>query len=521
MTYVAHSDPNPTPTPSVNMRTPIALGLLVCVAACSSTNEPSAASPDGSSGLQPPPAGTPTDLPDAGGVDSSTPAPTCAEKFGTYLRPYAVDSPWNTRPVKPVLGTATIPDSINGWRPVISDGVGFSTGVFLASATDPPITLKGTPTINDKDVETPLQTLVLPHWPANVVPATESDGHADIIDPTTKMVHSFNGMKKRPDGSWEVRDYGWSKLDGRGWGDPAHYFQGARAVGVPASAGIIRKHEFLSTDPVYRHALSLSLPHNAIKKGDGTAPTAIVYPATQGDSEDPSAANSGQIPEGALLMLPADFDSAKMPTPELVRIAETLKTYGAYVTDRNFATPYNIYVEIGTGYSLGKSDAIDAALATVQHALRPLASEAGWLDGCDQPAVRVPKIELQSMRGKWSLGASVGWAVDDSLYSTWQQGVAFKGPGITYVSGWNNDRVIWGKRVAGKPYRLFAEATGGGTLRYQVMCDAPNDGNKVDSGVLKDGEKFDFVWPVGACNPFLSVTSGNATSVVRARMQDN
>jgi hypothetical protein len=504
------------------MRTSIALGLLVYVAACGSTDEPSASSPGGSSDTQTSSGGTPSNgPPDAGGADgSTTPAPTCASAFGTYLRPYAVDSPWNTRPVKPVLGTATIPDSINGWRPVISDGAGFSTGVFLASATDPPITLKGTPTINDKDVETQLQTLVLPHWPANVTPATESDGHADIVDPTTNMVHSFNGMKKLADDSWEVRDYGWSKLNGRGWGDPAHYFQGARAVGVPASAGIIRKHEFLSTDPVYRHALSLSLPHNAIKKGDGNAPTAIVYPATQGDSEDPNLANSGQIPEGSLLMLPADFDSATMPTPELVRIAETLKTYGAYVTDRNSATPYNIYVEIGTGYSLGGDGAkIDAALATLQHALRPLDSEAGWLDGCDQPAVRHPKLELQSMRGKWSLGSAVEWAVDVSLYSTWQQGVVFKGPGVTYYSGWNNDRVTWGKRVAGKSYRVFAEASGGGTLRYQVMCAAPDDANKVDSGVLKDGQTFDFVWPVGNCNPFVGVTSGDATSVVRARVQ--
>ncbi|MEA2746752.1 MAG: hypothetical protein QOI41_895 [Myxococcales bacterium] len=505
------------------MRIPVALGLLVCAGACSSTNDtPSASSPDASSGAQPPSGGTPTDLPDAGVADSSTTtAPTCAAAFGTYLRPYAVDSPWNTRPIKPVLGTATIPDSILGYRPVISDSGGFSTGVFLASASDPPITLKGTPTINDKDVETQLQTLVLPHWPANVVPATESDGHADIVDPTTKMVHSFNGMKKLPDGSWEVRDYAWTKLDGRGWGDPAHYFQGARAVGVPASAGIIRKHEFVSADPVYRHALSLSLPHNAIMKGEGNAPTAIVYPATAGDSNDPSLANSGQIPEGSLLVLPADFDSATMPTPELVRIAETLKTYGAYVTDRNSATPYNIYVEIGTGYSLGQATTIDAALATLQHALRPLASEAGWLDGCDQPAERHPKIELQSMRGKWSLGASVGWAVDESLYSTWLQGVAFKGPGVTYVSGWNNDRVTWGKPAAGKPYRVSAEATGGGTLRYQVMCEAPNDANKVDSGALQGGQSFDFVWPVGTCNPFLSVTSGTATSVVRARLQDN
>ena len=340
------------------------------------------------------------------------------------------------RPVAPALGTATIPDSVNGWRPSISDGAAYSTGVFLAAATDPPVTIVGT--LRDKDMEADLPSLTIPHWPPNVSPATGGDGHADIVDADTKIVHSFNGLVHATDGSWHARDYGWSRLDGRGWGDPAHYFQGARATGVPASAGIIRTHEFKGVDTLYRHALSLSLPHNAIKKGDGTAPASYVYPATSADSLDPNIENSGSIPEGTLLILPTPFDSSTMPAPGLVRIAETLKTFGAFVTDRNAATPFAIYVAIGTGYSLGTAAGIDAALATLQHALRPLASATSWLDGNGNPTVRQPPIDLQSMRGKWDTPANV---TKYGLFQTWEKAVVFTKAGETQSSGWNNARV--------------------------------------------------------------------------------
>jgi hypothetical protein len=369
--------------------------------------------------------------------------------------------------------------------------------------------------IQDKDVEWHFASITIPHWPADVSPATESDGHADILDPVTKIVHSFNGLVHNTDGSWKARDYGWSRLDGRGWGDPAHYFQGARATGVPASAGIVRTHEFLGSDAVYRHALSLSLPHNAIKKGDGDAPTAFVYPATSGDSKDNALANSGQIPEGSLLMLPASFDTATLPTPELKRIAETLKTYGAYVTDRNSATPFNIYVEIGTGYSLGDDAGVDAALATLQHALRPLESADSWVDGNEQPAVRHPALEMQSMRGKW---AGADNQVDYGVFATWQQAAVLPQANQTLTSGWNNQRVPWGAPEVGKTYRLTVETTGGGTLQYEVLCQAPDAAHSKDSGVLANGQTFDIVWPAGDCTPFLTVKSADAGASVRGRL---
>ena len=502
----------------------IALGMM---AACGGSDDrdadaPGGASDAGASSSGSTPTGASSGGPnDAGGSSgSSSGAGTDAsapDRFNNCLRPYAADSPWNTRPVNPVLGDATIPDSINGWRPVISDGAGYSTGAFCAAESDPPVEVHGAGgDIADKDVEWHFASITIPHWPADVSPATQSDGHADILDPVTKIVHSFNGLVHAPDGTWHARDYGWSRLDGRGWGDPAHYFQGARATGVPASAGIVRKHEFLAADTMYRHALSLSLPHNAIKKGDGEAPTAFVYPATSGDSKDNALANSGQIPEGSLLMLPASFDVATLPTPELQRIATTLQTYGAYVTDRNSATPFNIYVEIGTAYSLGgEGAAIDAALAQLQHALRPLASADSWVDGNEQPAVRQPPLEMQSMRGKW---AGADNAVLYDAFSTWQQAVVLPAANQTLTSGWNNQRVPWGAPVSGATYRLTAETTGGGTLRYQVLCQAPDAAHSVDSGTLGNGQTFDVVWPAGTCTPFLTAKGTEAGATVRARL---
>lgn len=509
------------------MRIVSAFVVLVWVAACGSEGDDAAATSGGPAGVDGGIVGSSSGAAGgssgassggSGGASSGGPDASAPDPFNNCLRPYAADSPWNTRPVNPVLGTAQIPDSINGWRPVISDGVGYSTGAFCATAADPAVVVHGPGTgdIQDKDVEHHFPSLTIPHWPAGVTPATESDGHADVLDEATKIVHSFNGLTKDADGTWHARDYGWSRLDGRGWGDPAHYFQGARATGVTASAGIVRKHEFLSGDPVYRHALSLSLPHNAIKKGDGDVPTVFVYPATAGDSKDNALANSGQIPEGSLLMLPASFDTATMPTPELVRIAETLKTYGAYVTDRNSATPFNIYVEIGTGYSLGGSGGtIDAALATLQHALRPLASADSWLDGNSQPAVREPALELQSMRGKWSAG---GEALEYGAYDTWRQAVVLATPGQTLTSGWDNRRVPGRAPVAGTAYRLTVVTTGGGTLRYQVLCKAPDAAGSLDSGVLGNGQTFDLTWPTGNCTPFLTVKGADAGATVRGHL---
>lgn len=181
---------------------------------------------------------------------------------------------------------------------------GWSTGVFKAQSGDPSVTVYGSTTsgVWFPDMEAYKPSVVITRWPAEVEAATESDGHADIVDEISGVVHSFWQLKKNADGRWVARQYAWTSLKGRGWGDPAQYFQGARAAGVPTSGGIIRKHEIDDGDTMYRHALAMSLTHNGLASS-----TTFIYPATSADT-DAATANSGKIPEGALVMLPKDFD---------------------------------------------------------------------------------------------------------------------------------------------------------------------------------------------------------------------
>ena len=54
---------------------------------------------------------------------------------GNYYAPFSSASPWNVRPVAPVLGSFEIPKS--DYFPTVTQGK-WSSGVFLAKATDAP-----------------------------------------------------------------------------------------------------------------------------------------------------------------------------------------------------------------------------------------------------------------------------------------------------------------------------------------------------------------------------------------------
>src|SRR5258706_9899819 len=74
--------------------------------------------------------------------------------WGTYLKPFAATSLWNSRPVAPVLGDFIIPTDV--YYPSVAEGA-FSTGVFLSKVDDKPITISGLPGtagLPDPDSET-------------------------------------------------------------------------------------------------------------------------------------------------------------------------------------------------------------------------------------------------------------------------------------------------------------------------------------------------------------------------------
>ncbi|MEW7847165.1 Atrophin-1 multi-domain protein [Massilia aurea] len=439
---------------------------------------------------------------------------------GHFLRPYAASSLWNARPVKPVFGTFEVPKS--SYFPTVASG-GYSTGVFLAAATDPPVTVIGsrstdTKTVGVADPDNGASRLItIPRWPAGVLPAVGTDGHADIIDPITKTIHSFWYLRN-VDGQWKAAMYSWSKLNGTGWGDPAHHYQGARAVGVPPTAGLIRKHEIRDGQAIYPHALAMSLTFNALANGKSSP--AYVFPATAADND--ASANTGAIPQGALMMLPPDFDGSAIVNPDLKKIVETLKVYGAYVVDRNTGTPFVIYVENDAGFKLmpkGWDNTIAGQLDQIRAGLRQVVSAQDWI-GADGKSVSASvkaqkKGNILSMRGPWQRQSGTASANYDQA----TQSLVFDA--ATTKSVQINDantgltRVNWAVPAPGTDMTFTVAATGGATLRVHVLS---NKRLVQESKDLADGQSLRFSWPADARLTLVATSGTGGPSSVKAHL---
>jgi hypothetical protein len=451
----------------------------------------------------------------AAAATTSTTA-TTATTWGTYYKPFAATSLWNSRPVTPTFGTFVIPKS--SYYPSISSGA-YSTGSFLAKDTDAAMVVyprAGQKGVWNPDTEAYQASVTIPHWPADTLPATGSDGHADIVDTAAGIIHSFWQLKQ-VDGKWVAQLYSWMPLNGRGFADPAHYYQGARAVGIPASAGLIRKHEIDDGLSTYEHALAMSLTYNGL----ASSPT-YVYPATSADS-DAATTNTGSIPEGALLMLPSTYDTSAIASPALKKVAETLKKYGAYVVDRNVGTPFVIYVENGSTFkmsTLAWDNAVASELDRIRANLRRVTGASQWVDGngnaTASPLTPPTDMNALSMRGPWTRtsGPDVG------VFDTATQMLQFPATTTTRIGQTNSNgrglsTVSWGKRVAGTTQRLTIKATNGAGLRMTVY-----GGSKVvlNTGNLYDGQSIRFVWPTGGWIVISAFSGLNGTSAVGAEL---
>lgn len=424
-------------------------------------------------------------------LNPASPAPlTTPSSWGKTLRPFAANSPWNSRPVVFTLGTGSIPAS--SYYPSVTAGP-YSVGVFEATAQDTQVTVHGPTSVGvwDADSEIYRPQITLPRWPALVVPASGGDGHAEVVDTVTGIVHSFWKLKQ-VGGAWVATQYAWTKLAGRGMGDPAHYLQGARSAGLSAMGGLIRKHEVNDGDTKYRHALAMSLTYNAL-----SAKPTYQYPATSSDT-NAATTNSGSIAMGALMMLPSNFDTRSLATPELRKIAETLKSFGAYVVDRNTGTPFVIYVEIGSDFDLHKGGWSNSAakdLETLRLALRPLNWVYGWADGNGEVyASSKVGMNLLSMRGNWFRTSGT----QSGVYDTWRQAVVFP-PTTTPIEQQNAGgrayvAVSWAKPKVGATYRLTALTNGGGRFRMTIT-DKATGAVAYDSGDMSNAQSADFHWP--------------------------
>ena len=418
-------------------------------------------------------------------------------------RPFSDQSLWNSRPTQVTLGTFQVPTSF--YYPTVAEG-NLSVGVFSASNSDPAVSVAG-PSASESlyvpDAEQYVSQITIPHWPANVVPASGDDGHADIVDVAANKIHSFYRLHKDGD-QWRAAQYTWTALDGRGWGTPAQYFQGSRAAGVVPMAGMIRTFELADGLPAYKHALAMSMTYTGL-----SANPTYTYPATSADIYA-SSVNSGGIAEGALMMLPANFDLSKIKDPRLLKVVRTLQTYGAYVVDTNLGAPFIVYVELGSGFQLMPDNTWDAEIASeldlIRSSMRQAVSTSGWVDANGVPFTPNQKLNLLSLRGGWypMQGSTVG------TFDTWTQTVTFANNGQKTVqintTGRSMPTSLWGGATAGKTYKLSVTAGGGATLQFTLMN---GDGTlNHATAELANGVSHTFVWPTGSVYPQVRLTSG-------------
>lgn len=421
--------------------------------------------------------------------------------FGSFNRPFSLNSLWNIRPKFVTLGTAEIPKST--YYPLIGTGK-YSTSAFLANPTDPAVKvypLPGTYGVWDPDAEANFPYIEIPHWPHDTLPASGTDGHADIVDVENGMIHSFWQLRKS-NGRWTAAQYAWSKLDGRGWGDGSHYFQGARASGIASIAGLIRKEEINDGASQYYHALAMSLTYTGMSEYEQ-----YVFPATSGDRT--WRENTGRFPTGALMMLPPTFDSSKISNSDLRKVVNTLKTYGAYVVDRNVGTPFYIYVENGSGFNLHKggwNSAVGNDLQKIRAALRQVTYAKNWVNALGQPVTALPPLSATSMRGPWKAMTKGGVV---PVYDSRKQGVTFGKTDKAYKAESASDRsmprVHWAKPVKGRLYEFKVKATNGGRAYLRFWG---NGAEQFNTRALADGESYRFTWPMVDGVSILGVVSG-------------
>lgn len=441
---------------------------------------------------------------------------------GTYKNLFAANSLWNSIPQNIAYGPEKqiVYDRESMYHPTVEGG-SFSTATNLAKASDSKMTvlpLAGHPGITIGDTLSLAPSVVIQNWPANVVIASGSDGHCDIVDPTTKRIHSFWMLQK--DGEdYRAELYNWAQLGGSGFGDPAHFIQGARASAVVPSAGLIRKHEADDGDSVFRHALAVSLPGQSL-----AAAPSYVRPTTNRDWDYYN--NTGTIPYGARLFLRPDYKGLRpeyvASNPGLLRIIKTLILYGAFVVDRNVGTPYAIYLEIGAPLQLSVANppvAWDSMLYdeldNIADNLVPMISCDGYIDGNGKPFKEsLLDANLISLRGTWT-----GRAAFDS----WGQCVVLppvKEPTeFTCFSQLAFRNVDWAGPDFGSGYQLTATTEGDATLKIEV---ADGNGNVIwtptPSTDLRNGQSCTLQWPQFTA-PKFTAKRGPGTRQLRIRLE--
>lgn len=429
-----------------------------------------------------------------------------------FRNPFAANSPWNIKPVNPVLGAAAISTSGAGGTNFAAMPPAFCSRMFYATGADP----SNTVTTNISD-ELGTRTITVPHWPASAIPATGSDHHMEIFDATSGLIYAFWLLVSTGPGTWTAGEFAVYDADGTGWGSPSKP-AGPRAAGIAAIAGMPRIWEQDLTQ--LDHALAFGVDPLTIKNLPG-------FPANQQDvGLYPSF--TGQFPYGTRLMLPSTFDLNTLATSQAKALARTLMNYGGFVVDTTAGSGggggFNFYGEIGSTWpnASNYNGSINVDLDTIRNALRPLISQSGWKDKNNNTVIPTPwsRMNLLSMRGPWlalgggALGANPGffntitknYEFPDTTVSP---GVGFSNQSNRYYRDetavepwhrWNTFDNWYTSPIEGANYKLsvFGEGTPAQAVTKLKIFNTSGSTTLFDSGNMFAGDASqDFTWPVG------------------------
>jgi hypothetical protein len=423
---------------------------------------------------------------------------------GTFERPFGAQSLWNARPIDPLLGNEGIPAVNNN---AYLEQSQYSSKLYRARASDGPAEVQGRDNPSGVWVadELQLRNVLIPHFPEETVPAAGSDGHCEIFDETTGLVHSFYrlifdvGSKV-----WRASKYTVGAITSTGWGSP-ECPDGPRASATPSTSGLLRAHELGSE--FVPHALAVAAHANVFRSGP-------VFPATLEDRNGP-ARYSGAFPMGTLFMLPTDFEADRLNWPNSRAIARTLKLYGARLIDQTQRT-FSFGGEMNGGWSQAvgpgniwrNSWAQD--LTKIRDGLRPVVSVSRWLDANGKEFVPQPweRMNLLSMRGPWrsqgEMSGSVGGRYDTTsklfLFPELRVPVSYRKmvplrddtkaePWFQWTNGgWYRNP------IPNHQYRLRAEGIGNASATFEIR---PADGkrNLVSISDMRPGEESQIIWP--------------------------
>lgn len=452
------------------------------------------------------------------------------ERFRT---PYSSQSPWKAQPVNPTFGSTAILSNEYAYVP-------FQAPIYYARASDSSATIVGP---NGGGVNVPDEIthrdIILPHFPAGVVPPPGSDREVVIYDTTTQLLHSFWQMTYSS-GRWTADTYAVESATGWGFGTPSRPFN-IRASGSAPIAGVLRNWELLhynNAGTYPQHALAMGLGADSILANSPSSGGPI-YPATSQDAGFPYTGTAPNAwPMGTLFMLPRSFDLAVLSAPGAIAVAKTLMKYGAYLVDQSPNT-CGFYCEWNPGATgwpsisygpLGHHS--NADFTAIRNAMRAVTGVEGWLDGDGHPWTPPSwaQMQLLSMRGPWSavngtisggFDTAANFFVAPASAPFLARRIIHQPPALSSGGWWQNWADSGGWFAAPRPRQEYTlSVIGGGALTASLsIWDQTVSTNYFTSSAKSPGQQQTFTWPTQASfATVLQVSSPGAGGQIRMEL---